>query len=320
VIAAGCGGSDEEVGRDLPSGGSSGSAGNAGFGADAGLSLGGIGGSASGGAASGGAAGSDAGGCQVTKCQNHVYACGNCKDDDGDGKIDMEDPDCLGPCHDAENTYYGSIPGQAGPACTVDCYFDSDSGPGNDDCHWNHRCDPLSASQHPPEGPGTCAYDPNANTPGTGERCGGTDAGSGLYENQSATCLDKCGSLTPNGCDCFGCCELPAGTGKYVWLGSETNKTGTCTRAGVNDPEKCHPCTPVKGCLNTCEKCELCLGKETLPAECAPKTDAGAGGTGGTNGTCYQLCSSGLPKCGNGCGTCEAGYFCLNGCCESVPE
>src|SRR5258706_9079200 len=78
-------------------------------------------------------------GCVVATCQGHVYACGNCIDDDGDGFIDMQDPDCLGPCHNAENTYYGSIPGQAGPACDVDCYFDQDFGRCNDNCFWNHK-------------------------------------------------------------------------------------------------------------------------------------------------------------------------------------
>jgi hypothetical protein len=322
AAAGGCGGSNEEIGKDQPSGGSAGADG----GPNGGTSSGGTstGGTSSGGTSAGGTGADGGGGCRKTLCQGHEYACGDCADNDRDGKADMDDPDCLGPCHNAENTYYGSIPGQAGPACTVDCYFDQDSGSGNDDCHWNHQCDPLSVGpKYPPEGDPVCAYNPNANTPGTGARCGGTDAGSGMYEEQSTQCKQICGPLTPNGCDCFGCCELPAGGGKYVWLGSETDKVGTCTKADVGNPDKCRPCTPVAGCLNTCQKCELCLGKDTLPDECNPKpTDggsSGSGGSGGTPSTCNQTCTSGA-KCGNGCGPCAAGSFCLTGCCAPIPK
>ncbi|HEY6556847.1 MAG TPA: hypothetical protein VI072_06225 [Polyangiaceae bacterium] len=342
VAAGGCGGSDK--GND-GSGASGGSGGSAGSGADGGVTAGtggtSSGGTSSGGTSSGGSAG--AGGCQVTMCQSHIRACGDCVDNDGDGKTDMNDPDCLGPCHNAENTYYANIPGGDGQACILDCYFDQDSGSGsgsvdggggNDDCNWNHRCDPLSVSpKYPPEGVATCAFNIDANTPGTPESCGRVPGHSGedpgMYDRQSAACLNFCGPLTPNGCDCFGCCELPAGGGKYVWLGSETDGQATCTRADVSNPDKCRPCTPVKGCLNTCERCELCLGKDTLPADCSPQPPdggsagaagaAGAGGTGGT-GTCAQVCGAGVQKCGNGCGACAAGYFCLTGCCIPVPE
>src|SRR5688500_14995939 len=55
-------------------------------------------------------------------CQGHVYQCGNLADDDMDGLIDYQDPDCLGACDDTEESLYGGIPGQAGPPCAVDCY------------------------------------------------------------------------------------------------------------------------------------------------------------------------------------------------------
>jgi hypothetical protein len=302
AAAGGCGGSDKGNDGSGASGGSSGSGGNAGSAADGGVTAGSSnggssnGGSSNGGSSSGGSAATDGGGgvggCRVTQCQNHVYACGDCTDNDGDGKIDMNDPDCLGPCHNAENTYYGSVPGQAGPACTVDCYFDQDSGSGNDTCNWNHRCDPLSvATKYPPEGDAACAFDIGTNTPGTGDSCGRVpgytgDGGLGLYDRQPSTCLNFCQPLTPNGCDCFGCCELPAHSGKFVWLGSEDSSgNGICDKQSVANPDKCRPCTPVKGCVNDCKTCELCLGKDTLPAECTPKPpDGGTAGTAGASG------------------------------------
>ena len=68
----------------------------------------------------------------------------------------------------------------------------------------------------------------------------------------------------------------PDGSDGYVFLGSETKADGgTCTLAEVTNPEACFPCTPAGNCLNTCERCEICLGKPTIPADCFP-------GTGGT--------------------------------------
>ena len=46
------------------------------------------------GGGSGGSGGSG-GGCVIRKCQNHVYQCGDCIDNDGDGKIDDQDSEIL---------------------------------------------------------------------------------------------------------------------------------------------------------------------------------------------------------------------------------
>jgi hypothetical protein len=285
--------------------------------------------------------------CVPVACQGHFYQCGDCIDNDGDGKIDAEDPDCLGPCDNTENSYYGGIPGQAGSACIVDCYFDQDSGSGNDDCHWNHQCDDHEAAPnyYPEAWNGNqCAYDANANTPGTSMSC------DQMYTSQSQACLDFCLPLTPNGCDCFGCCELPAGSGKFVWLGSEDgNGNGSCDLGHVDDPTKCEPCKPVMGCFNGCGHCELCIGKTTLPADCLPPfCGNGTCDTGETCDNCPSDCgtcpdggsssstsssstssssSSGGSQCAAGvqaCGLpgqvpCAAGYYCVTGCCQKIP-
>jgi hypothetical protein len=237
--------------------------------------------------------------CAVSTCQGKVYACGDCLDNDGDCDIDSADTQCLGPCDNTEDSFYGGIPGQNNSPCKSDCYFDQDTGSGNDDCYWSHKCDPLEvAPDYPPEG-SQCAYNPNANIPGYNGSC--QDA----FDAQSATCEAYCGPLTPNGCDCFGCCEIP-GAPTTVWLGSENpSGTGSCTLANVTDPQLCKPCTQVAACLNTCDLCEICVGKPTLPPEC-----------GGV-----QECPGDLQECGQpDQPPCSQGFTCITGCCQANPQ
>ncbi|MEP7126055.1 MAG: hypothetical protein ABJE95_34300 [Byssovorax sp.] len=349
VAMAGCGGGDTGTGSSAGTastsgGGNPSSTGTTGLGGAGGSFTTGSGGASTGTVGTAGTASTGAsmptstgsGPMMIAACQGHVYECGDLLDNDGDGLIDADDPDCLGPCDNTEGSFYGGIPGQAGPACTVDCYFDQDSGSGNDDCHWSHKCDPheTAPGYYPESKEGNkCAYDKNANTPGSGGTC------DELYATQSQACHDYCGPLTPNGCDCFGCCELPAGKGKYVWLGSEdANGNGSCSLAVLDDPAKCQPCLPVQGCLNHCDPCELCIGKTTLPPECNPgtggsgSTGAGTASTGSattgsaTTGSATtgsgggMQCDTGVQACGlPGQGPCPNNFYCITGCCQQIP-
>ncbi|HEX4340643.1 MAG TPA: hypothetical protein VH062_32265 [Polyangiaceae bacterium] len=183
----------------------------------------------------------DATTCVPTACGGHVSACGDCADNDGDGKVDLADPDCLGPCQDSEGTFVNPQPGQGHGACALDCYFDGDDGFGNDDCEWSHVCDPLAvAPDFPPEGM-SCAYDPTTKLP----RGGGCDAA------QSDKCRSVCGSITPRICDCFGCCLLP-GASTSVFIGSVDDQGNpSCDSSHEADPTRCEPCTQVTSCLGT---------------------------------------------------------------------
>jgi hypothetical protein len=235
--------------------------------------------------------------CQVATCQGKVYACGDCIDNDGDCKPDSADGQCLGPCDNTEDSFYGGIAGQNNSPCKSDCYFDQDTGAGNDDCYWSHKCDPLSvAPNYPPEG-SQCAYNPNASIAGYPGTC------AQAFQTQSAACAGYCGPLTPNGCDCFGCCAIP-GAPTTVWLGSENpSGVGSCNINTVNDPTKCKPCTQVAACLNTCDKCEVCIGKPLDPS------------------CIEQTCPAGVQKCGQaGQLPCPAGYSCITGCCVINPN
>ncbi len=213
--------------------------------------------------------------CYITACAGKVYACGDCKDNDGDGLFDSHDPDCLGPCQNNEAGFQGNIPGQNNAPCKADCYWDKDSGGGGDTCSWSHKCDPFEQGsdmfpgQFAPEV--GCAYDPNAKVPGATVPNGQKDCAY-LKDNQTTTCTNSCAPLTPNGCDCFGCCENPLNPGKFVYAGSvDSAGIGTCSAkaSDLNDPLRCKACTPVAGaCYKPCGYCQLCFGKTTLPAEC----------------------------------------------------
>ncbi len=295
--------------------GDDGAAGDGGGGGDGGGLDGATGDGATGdGGGMDGATGDGGGGCTIIMCQAHIRECGDCMDNDGDGLIDQDDPDCLGPCDNNEANFYADIPGSPPTNCNRDCYYDQDDGSGNDDCSWDFQCDPLEP------GPDRCMYSdpppPSADCP----------------DPQSEMCHDFCGPLTPNGCDCFGCCELPARSGMYVYVGTVDPDTreGTCELGSEGDPDLCAPCTPVEDCLNTCERCEICLGRtaEDLPADCfpPPPTDGGVpdGGSpdGSTtdgavdSGTPPPTCDDGRQACDvPGAPPCPEGYFCITGCC-----
>ncbi len=245
--------------------------------------------------------------CRPTVCDGHLLECGDCMDNDGDGVVDPRDPECLGPCDNTEGpALLAGVGGETGGPCRADCYFDFGNGPGNDDCYWDHRCDPLSVDpDFHPEG-AECAYDES--------RVGTRDC----PDSQSETCLDVCRPLTPNGCDCFGCCTFDellgrsaADGGEHVWIGSviEGTNEGTCTFEDILDTDKCRPCTPVEGCWNDCGHCELCIGREELPADCYEMD----------GGVPYR-CPDGVQECGlPGEPECPDGYYCVTGCCQVAP-
>jgi hypothetical protein len=235
-------------------------------------------------------------GCVLATCEGKIYACGNCLDDDGDGLIDMADPECWGPCSDNEAGWEPAIPADDGasPCSKADCYFDLGTGmSGNDDCHWSFSCDPLE--------PFGCTYDADATIPGSSSTC------DELAATQSNACLSFCGPLTPNGCDCFGCCEVHVEGGPVtIFLGTNLwGASGESCHLGVaDDPSLCHPCTQVPACVNPCGPCELCLGKSELPDDCPTEAQCPGG---------EQAC--GVP----GQNPCPAGFYCNTGCCTQNP-
>jgi len=231
--------------------------------------------------------------CKVRTCEGKVYACGDCLDNDGDCTIDANDAHCTGPCDDSEANFTTLTLGDP-PKCRRDCYFDSDFFSANDDCYWDARCDPLE-----PEADQGCSYDPSLKLPGS-KTCGD------YATTQSIECHSYCrDALTPNGCDCFGCCAVPIPNASgtiTVYLGTDAPPVGLghCDLSSLTDPTTCAPCTQVPSCLNPCEGCEKCVGVAQSPV-------------------CEPNCQPGLQACGlPGLAPCFPGYTCWYGCCQPI--
>jgi cysteine-rich repeat protein len=225
----------------------------------------------------------DGDGCSATcqteedgpiECMGTVYACGDEMDNDMDGLVDLEDPECISPCDDDEGTFQTDLPGQS-EDCKSDCYWDADSGSGQDKCDWNLQCDELN--------PGAeigCEYDPNLGP----NMC--------MLE-MPPECLEFCVPLIPNGCDCFGCCEID---GQLVYLDGAA--------CALDNLDGCQSCTFFENCGNPCqpEICELCFGQteEDLPPECEEPE-----------------CSEDLLPCLE-VTDCPESFYCQTGCCVPI--
>ncbi|MFO7566981.1 MAG: hypothetical protein R6X02_30330 [Enhygromyxa sp.] len=175
-------------------------------------------------------------------CGNKLYECGDTIDNDMDGLIDLDDPECISPCDDNEGSFETDLPGQNND-CKGDCYWDGNSGGGDDGCEWNLQCDPQNPGQQI-----GCPYDPDK-------------PGLSCELEMPAQCLDFCVPLVPNGCDCFGCCLIGE---DYVYLGG--------AECALNNLDACESCTFHPDCNNECEpdSCEVCFGQDPddLPPEC----------------------------------------------------
>ena len=217
------------------------------------------------------------GGAQAPQCADGI-------DNDGDGKIDYDDPECIGGHDNSEWDFSWGYPVDI-DYCRMDCFWDNNWGAGDDNCVRELKCDPLDTYPR-------CPYDA-AYAEAHPTVCS-------LSSSQTQNCVNRCGPLVPNGCDCFGCCAVPGFPGTV-------RLEQTCTAADLGDPQKCPPCTQVTQCLNPCERCEVCIGKPTVPDDCAP-----------IDGCAPYTCPAGASACGeHGIAPwrCPAGTSCVTGCC-----
>lgn len=214
-------------------------------------------------------------------CGDRPCACDNGVDDDGDGDVDGLDAECTGPFDDDEATFATGIPGGNVPFCK-DCFWDDNSGSEDDGCQVHADC-------------------LQGNVPAT-------VAGSACFDCEvSPACVDSCQVRTPNGCDCFGCCEVTRRDGSQVHVLLQDS----CSLQQVDDEVACPRCVQNPVCRNECGVCELCPGKKQRDL---PQTCRGMGREQVDN-----RCDEGQQVC-DGDRPCPADYWCQLGCCIYIPQ
>ena len=165
------------------------------------------------------------------------------------GKVDYNDPECVGPLDNDESSFATGIPGDNIDACKQDCFFDGNSGMGDDGCDWQLKCDPRTNNAALPvrRAPTRSRTRPSVRCPRRSRASASTAAASWCRTAAIASAAAR--SRAP---------RRPSGWRR------------TCTAADFGDPTKCPPCTQVTQCIVPCERCEVCIGKPTIPADCNP--------------------------------------------------
>jgi hypothetical protein len=250
--------------------------------------------------------GGDAGPVGGAGCDPLGPKCNNCMDDDGDQLIDGYDPECISSADNDEHTFATGIPGDNMDFGKQDCFFDGNSGAGDDGCELHPCCLIQTQECYDAHNGGNAPSDCDGNakndcTPGVD--CCGDPGPAG-----DANWID-CSAITPPGCDCFGCCTLcKDGTCKDVPLAAVNTGTWSCDSSG--DLSTCPTCTKSTtcnggGCNTDQSDCVLCPGETeaNLPMSCNMQPTCPAGVT---------ACSSTTP--------CPDGKYCSSGCCVYVVE
>jgi len=199
---------------------------------------------------------------ELKLCGGVACQCADGVDNDGDGNIDGFDADCTAALDDSEADFGTAIAGDTMDPRQLDCHYDGNTGGGDDGCRYAVECGNGMLLQNDP----SCIV--------------------------SQQCVDSCRPLTPDGCDCFGCCSVfEAGAFTDVMA------NGGCASGNLG---ACASCVKSTGaCENPCGQCELCMGRTIadLPPAC------------GGIPTCDDA-----PPCTEQA-DCEGGLYCQQGCC-----
>jgi hypothetical protein len=212
------------------------------------------------------------------QCGGRPCACDDGQDQDGDTLVDGFDPECTGAYDDDEGTFATGLPGGSVDACR-DCFWDANAGRGDDECGY----------------PRACLF---GQTPTAAGGCSSCEVG--------ASCIDNCGALTPNGCDCFGCCDVTRPDASRVSVAL----TEQCSLAAIDDAQRCPRCVMNAQCKNDCGICELCPGRlpADLPDLCRDSGDVPR-----------PVCDEGQRTCTEST-DCGAEHFCQLGCCLRIVQ
>jgi hypothetical protein len=233
----------------------------------------------------------------LVMCGDHLCACNDGLDNDNDGNIDGQDIACVDARDDDEaNLGLGYKVGgdNSDLANKQDCFFDGDSGSGNDGCEYDAIC-----------------WCPDVDNDGYRDACtiGDTTINRPLKPrtqdcdpskpSDPSKCAASCGPYIPNGCDALGCCEIYRADGSSFFA----VLTPECV---PETGQGCMSCQQNDATANDCGECELCIGKSTVPATCSGAEPGG------------YTCEGGQPSC-SAENPCTSGLFCSLGCCMPIP-
>jgi len=157
----------------------------------------------------------------------HAQQCADGVDNNSNGLIDLTDWYCKSAVDNDESSFLSGIPGDDnnGPA-TLDCWFDTNSGGGDDGCSI-HACCGIDGAC--PADLAPAQFNPAQCAP-------------------SAQCVDNCLPQTKPGCDCFGCCEIcKPGTG-CVDVFVNPVVSPACSVDVLEDTGKCRRCVQNAAC------------------------------------------------------------------------
>ena len=231
--------------------------------------------------------------------------CGDGIDNDSDGVIDGFDTECTGPTDDDEGSFATGISGRQHGPKWQDCFFDGNSGGGDDGCRYSTDCltgEIAAGRQGLP----------------ASRRAASTSARSARRTAATASAAARC-------------------TARRHERAHHPERE---LRRGR--PRRVPDVRAVRDCNNDCGECELCAGKTVadLPATCGHDRHrrhrqrrrwrrrhggmggegaggTGAGGNGGSGGTGddtgYQ-CDDGVPLCRSNADR-DGSHYCTFGCC-----
>jgi hypothetical protein len=191
------------------------------------------------------------------ECVTGPSQCTDGIDNDNDNMIDLADVECTSACDNDESSFGTGLPGDNRDPIWQDCFFDGNSGAGNDGCRYNSCC--LFPAGHP----SACTQQQ-------------IDQG---YCDVTDQCVDTCAPAAPPGCDCFGCCQICGVTGAcadangcvQIVILPGCNFEDVCS-----DTVNCPPCQQSGECTTQCP---------TGASECSIDGDCG-GGMFCTDGCC----------------------------------
>ena len=194
----------------------------------------------------GGSDGSPSGssdGGPLVGCTPGSTECTDCIDNDGDGRIDGFDVECISAADNDEGSFATGIPGDNQDPNKQDCFFDGNSG-------------------RAPMGMDDCIYD-------TCCLLGNCEDGVSCAVSQE--CVDFCAPSAPPCCDCFGCCTICDDQG-CVSIVTNLSAAPDCDGESIHDESKCPRCALSPDCASPPDPdgCLLCPGQDAsdLPSTC----------------------------------------------------